>query len=232
MSNMRLTNEELRTLYLEDLTLPDDTHGGRVKVRDRGPWEAVQPFYKTEPLTIDVFGSRDIWVWSDQHFGHKNIIKYCNRPYPSPDMMNTCLLGNYLNVVKPDDIVIFGGDVGFMSENKINEVLDQMPGYKIQIVGNHDLHRDGKLYNLNFDERHLCMVVDVVDHDMEYQLLFTHYPMTNVPNGCINVHGHIHQHDLSDMGPNINISVEHTNYAPKSLRDVASRARNYIGRHV
>ena len=227
---MKLTNEDLRTLYLDDLTLPDTTHDGRVKVRKRGPWEAIQPFHKTEPLIIDVFGDRDIWVWSDTHFGHKNIIKYCDRPYPDAESMNYCMLGNYLNVVKPNDIVIFGGDVGFMSENKINEVLDQMPGYKIQIVGNHDLHRDGKLYNLNFDERHLCMTVDVVDHDMEYQMLFTHYPMTNVPRGCINIHGHIHQHTLDPW--NINISVEHTNYAPMNLKDVMDRARTYIGLHV
>lgn len=226
----KLTNEMLRTLYLEDLKLPDDTHGGRVKVRNPAPWEAIVPFYKTEPLVIDALGDRDVWMWSDTHFGHKNIIKYCNRPYPDVDLMNYSMLGNYLNVVKPNDIVVFGGDVGFMSEAKINEFLDQMPGYKIQIVGNHDLHRDGKLFNLNFDERHLCMVVDVVDHDLEYQLLFTHYPMTVVPKGCVNVHGHIHQHTLDPW--NINISVEHTNYAPLNMKVVLERARNYIERHA
>jgi calcineurin-like phosphoesterase family protein len=223
---MKLTNEELRILYLEDLTLPDETHGGRAKVRNRGPWEAIQPLYKTEPLKIDVFGDRDIWVWSDIHFGHNNIIKYCNRPYPDVDLMNYSMLGNYLNVVKPNDIVIFGGDVGFMSEAKINEFLDQMPGYKIQIVGNHDLHRSGKLYDLNFDERHLCMAVDVVDHNVEYQLLFTHYPMTNVPAGCHNCHGHIHQHTLG--GSRTNLCVEHTNYSPKNLKDLLPGIREQM----
>lgn len=230
---MKLTNEELRTLYLEDLTQPDETQGGRVKVRFPRPWEAIQSWYKTEPLKIDVFGDRDIWVWSDQHLGHSNIIKYCNRPYPTAEAMNHCLLGNYLNVVKPNDIVIFCGDVGFMSENKINEQLDQMPGYKIHIVGNHDLHRSGKLYDLNFDERHLCMTVDVVDHDVEYQLLFMHYPLNpaNVPSGCVVVHGHIHD-SLIPGNKHINVSVEHTNYTPMNLKDVLGRARTYVGLHV
>lgn len=228
---MKLTNEDLRTLYLADLTLPDVTHGGRTKVRNIKPWEDITPWYKTEPLKIDVFdASRNIFCLSDTHFGHKNIIKYCNRPYPTPELMNACLIGNYQNVVQPNDIVIFGGDVGFMTEPKINEILDQMPGYKIQIVGNHDVHRDGKLYNLNFDERHLCMVVDVVDHDIEYQLLFTHYPITNIPNGCVNVHGHVHTHTLDPW--NINVSVEHTNYTPLNLNVVMERARKYIETHA
>lgn len=230
MDNVKLTNGTLRQLYLDDLTLPDTTHGMRPKVRNPQQWAAIEPYYKADPLVFDVYDNRNIWVWSDTHFGHKNIIKYCDRPYPTVELMNACLLGNYKNVVQPNDIVIFGGDVGFMTEPKINEILDQMPGYKIQIVGNHDIHRDGKLYDLNFDERYLCMVLDVVDHDTEYQLLFTHYPMTNVPAGCVNVHGHIHQHTLDPW--NINVSVEHTNYAPLNLKVVMERARQYIGMHV
>lgn len=230
MNNTKLTNEALRQLYLDDLLLPDTTHGMRPKVRNPQQWATIEPYYKTEPRIIDAYGNCNVWVWSDTHFGHKNIIKYCNRPFPTVELMNACLLGNYLNVVQPNDIVIFGGDVGFMTEPQINEILDQMPGYKIQIVGNHDVYRDGKLYNLNFDERHLCMCVDVVDHDMEYQLLFTHYPITNVPSGCVNVHGHIHTHTLDPW--NINVSVEHTNFAPLNMKVVLNRARTYIGQHT
>jgi len=142
-------------------------------------------------------------------------------------LMDACLIGNYQNVVKPEDICIFGGDIAFMKENDINHILSQLPGYKIQIVGNHDMHRDGKLFELAFDETHLCMVIDVPDHDFDMQLLLTHYPMDNVPEDCINIHGHIHT-NLANAW-NLNMCVEHTNYQPMPLADFVARARKYVG---
>lgn len=226
----KLTYDDFRKLYLDDLTLPDTTHDNRQKVRRPQHWNTIETVAKETPLVLDVHGDRDIWIWGDQHFGHKNIIKYCGRPYPDVDLMTYCLLGNYLNLVKPNDIVIFNGDIGFMTEAKTNEILDQMHGYKIHVVGNHDMHRDGKLYNLNVDERHLGLVIDVPDHDFDYQMLVTHYPMTNVPKGCINIHGHTHQHQLQPH--NINVCVENTNYAPLNLKVVMERARKYFGMYV
>lgn len=227
---MKMTYDTLREWYLDDLQRVDVTHDNRPKVRNPQHWATITPRYKQDKLEIDVYGGRDVWVWGDQHFGHKNIIKYCNRPYPNPDLMAQCLIGNYLNVVKPDDIVIFNGDIGFLAETKINEILDQLPGYKIHVIGNHDMHRDGKVYDLNVDEQHLCMIVDVPDHDFDYQLLFTHYPITNIPPMCVNVHGHTHQHTLDPW--NINVCVEHTNFAPLNLNDVMVRARKYIETHI
>lgn len=230
---MLLTNETLRDLYLQDLSLPDTFHGRTTpKVKHFGQWKAIQPFYaQGTPLNLSnaLMQGRKIYCWSDIHLGHKNIMKYAGRPYPTTELMNECLVGNYLNVVQPEDIVIFGGDIGFMSETKINEILNKLPGYKIQIVGNHDIHRDGKLYDLAFNERHLCLVMNIDDHEYNFRLLFTHYPMDNIPNGCVNVHGHIHQNVANAW--NINMCVEHTNYAPMDLQLVIQRARRYIEMH-
>lgn len=226
---MKITNETLRNLYLKDLELPD-THHGRTtpKVKHFGNWKAIKSTcVAAVPIVIDLRDGRDVWTWSDQHFGHKNIIRYADRPYQSTEEMNDSLLKNYHTVVKPDDVVIWNGDVAFMQDPQINAILTQLPGYKIHIVGNHDMDRSGILKKLAMDERHLCYVVDVVDPDgREFQLLFTHYPMDNVPTGCVNVHGHIHQNTANAW--NINVSVEHTGYAPLNLREVAWRAREYL----
>jgi calcineurin-like phosphoesterase family protein len=224
---------------MEELALPDVYHGavgGRSfpKVRAIEKWKRYTPWYATSPRhlnPLDVTGSPKIFLWSDLHFGHKNIIQYAERPYPNPELMNECLIGNYLNTVTNNDIVIFGGDIGFMSETKINDILTQLPGYKIGIIGNHDIHRDGKLYNLALDERHACYVIDVDDvDDVSYQLLITHYPMNDVPIRCINVHGHIHQRP-APTSRHFNMSVEHTNYAPipiaKILEQGHAMARAY-----
>jgi calcineurin-like phosphoesterase family protein len=220
----KLTYDTLRHLYLTDLGNPDTYHGRTTpKVRNPAVWKAIEPkLTHGSAVTIDPFGSRDVWVWSDIHWGHKNIIKYTDpfRPYTSVDEMNTALIANYRAVVKPDDIVIFGGDIAFMSLGAINALLDSLPGYKIQIVGNHDMDRSGKLMEMNFDERHLCMLIDVKDQEVDTQLLVSHYPIDNVPRGLFNLHGHIHQNIAKEW--NLNMCVEHTKCAPLHIRDVVA----------
>jgi calcineurin-like phosphoesterase family protein len=220
----KLTYDVLRQLYLADLEKPD-THHGRTtpKVRNLAVWKSIQPnLTHGSAVTIDPFGSRDVWVWSDIHWGHKNIIKYTDpfRPFNSVDEMNSALISNYRAVVKPDDIVIFGGDIGFMPVPAINAILHDLPGYKIQIVGNHDMDRKGNLMQLHFDERHLCMPIDVKDDEIDSQLLVSHYPIDTVPRGSFNLHGHIHQNLANEW--NINMCVEHTGCAPKHIRDIVA----------
>src|ERR1700757_979371 len=215
---MKQTYETLREWYLRDLQLPDTFHGRETpKVRNLAPWNAIEE----EPCHLGEIQFNNIWLWSDNHFGHKNIIKYADghRPYTSTEEMNQAMIDNCLKVVKPGDALIFGGDVAFMNIHDINNILLRFPGYKIQIVGNHDMDRSGKLTEFIMHERHLCMVHDIPD--TEFQLLFTHYPLDSVPPNCVNVHGHIHQNLAKEH--NINICVEHTGCAPINIKDVEAR---------
>ena len=68
------------------------------------------------------------WVISDTHFGHKNVIKYDNRPFQDVAAMDEALIKNWNSVVKPGDTIYHLGDFAFSSEDKVCEVLERLNG--------------------------------------------------------------------------------------------------------
>ena len=140
--------------------------------------------------------------------------------------MNNELIKAHNDVVKPNDIVIWGGDIGFGSIKHLNFFLNRCNGYKIHIVGNHDMTRKGRLFLLDVDERHPCMLINVSIDQRELQLLITHYPLSTVPDNCISIHGHTHTKNVDPW--NINISVEQTGYAPIHLNSVIQQTKQYF----
>lgn len=79
------------------------------------------------------------WFTSDLHFGHKNIIKYCGRPFASVEEMNEALVENWNAVVVPDDEVWNLGDVTLgISPGKARQYLRRLRGRHHLICGNHE----------------------------------------------------------------------------------------------
>ncbi|MCZ2224280.1 MAG: metallophosphoesterase [Chitinophagales bacterium] len=82
--------------------------------------------------------SKNIWVTSDTHYNHINIIKYCDRPFSSVEEMNEKMIENYNNLVKIEDEVYFLGDFSFFQLRETLDLLKRLNGYKHLILGNHD----------------------------------------------------------------------------------------------
>lgn len=148
---------------------------------------------------------RDIWVISDTHFGHRNIIGYCNRPFADENEMNEAMIERWNSVVKDGDIVYHLGDVYFGEQGRI---LHKLKGRKRLVIGNHDVGKDQYLLQ-NFNKIMAWRMFP------EYGLLLTHVPVH--PNSLFkvskNVHGHIHN-QLIDDERYVNVSVEQINYTP------------------
>lgn len=75
---------------------------------------------------------------SDTHFGHRNIIKYSNRPFDDVNHMNEVLIKNWNETVGPEDTIFHLGDVALGPWEAWDGILTRLNGYKILVVGNHD----------------------------------------------------------------------------------------------
>lgn len=135
---------------------------------------------------------RQIWIISDTHFGHENIIGYCNRPFDNALQMDDFMLTAWNETVADQDIVYHLGDVYMGAKGR--EILPKLKGRKRLILGNHDNGKDQNLHS-NFQK------IGVWRMWPEYGVLLTHVPVhasalttprKEQPDGLINCHGHIH----------------------------------------
>lgn len=164
-----------------------------------------------------------IWCWSDLHFFHTNIIKYCSRPFATTLVMNDVLIKNCLSCVGADDILLIGGDITMSNIAGTNALLRAIPCYKINVLGNHDTHKRQRL-NLAVDETVACLELTYRDRS----IFVSHYPVSEsvLSPGQFNLHGHIHNNGLppalGDGSRHINMCIEHTEYSPVLMATLLS----------
>lgn len=141
-----------------------------------------------------------VWFTSDLHFWHKNICKYCNRPYNTIEEMNQSIIDNWNSVVKDDDIVYLLGDMGFCGIEKLRSLISQLKGHIRLVQGNHD---SDKVVNRLIEEgliegvATLCYIMITGDEECpDQELTLCHFPMidwANKERGAWMIHGHQHQ---------------------------------------
>lgn len=179
-----------------------------------------------------------IWFTSDQHYGHENIIKYCNRPFGTVEEMNSQLMIRYNAMVKPEDIVYHLGDFSMHPRELVR--LKDLNGQHHLIAGNHDqchpVHKNyqkkTELYlkagfrTVSLGEtlpvdwlpksiwlHHLPYVGD--HHDSEER--YNEFRPGNVGHWLL--HGHVHTEWLVREHM-INVGVDRSMYLPIALDDI------------
>jgi calcineurin-like phosphoesterase family protein len=161
-----------------------------------------------------------IYFTADLHFGHKNILKYEDRPYKDVDTMNEELIKNWNNTVTNDDEIYILGDLFFLNQEKSEEILKVLNGKKILIKGNHDkIHKPNEKYFTGIHDYLLKKFAGV------YFVLF-HYPIFDWDGkhrGSIHLHGHVHSRGDIFLPNKINVGVDVIGFKPISLEEVFSR---------
>lgn len=159
-----------------------------------------------------------IYLISDTHFGHANVIKYSDRPYSNVQQMDNELIKNWNNVVRKDDIVYFLGDFCMGGKELIAHYTQQLQGRKRIVLGNHD--RNAKLYleaGFEYAFPHPIIIEDfyILSHKPQYLSAAAPY---------VNIHGHLHTINqelmLGDKNLYYNVSVEQINYRPIDFNEI------------
>jgi len=158
---------------------------------------------------------------SDIHFGHRNVIRFCNRPFSTVREMNEDIISRWNNIVTDKDRVFVLGDVFLCPIEEAKEYIGRLNGYKILIKGNHDLGKKIMLQS-GFDEFYTSLDYEMPDGR---KALLNHYPL---PDCIIDdkydllIHGHIHVSE-SVRGKKINVSCDIWDYSPipiETLQDL------------
>ena len=141
-----------------------------------------------------------IWLTSDTHFRHRNILKYeaDARPFASIEEMDSELVRRWNERVMPEDVVLHLGDFAFAGTTFIKGILPTLNGHKYLLMGNHDRGRKSEFWLDAGFERVFGRPIVLDD-----RFVLSHEPLAEIPSGKINIHGHVHSSpQFSTFGPN------------------------------
>lgn len=162
--------------------------------------------------------NKKIWFIADFHFGHDNVIRYCNRPFKTTTEMNTAMIKNFNKVVGKNDVVYILGDISWLNTQSTKQIIKSLNGFKFLVKGNHD--RKGNQYYRNMG------FIEVYDHPiiLDDKIALSHRPLyTNY----LNIHGHTHNVKENKKGTNnFCVSVEMINYTPISLQEIVEQNKD------
>lgn len=133
-----------------------------------------------------------IFITSDCHFYHSNIILYEKLPFNNAEEMNERIISEWNKVVNPDDIVYILGDMFFCSKELAKEIMDRLNGVKAIVLGNHDRHGVQWYLDVGFSEVNKHPII------LNGYIYLSHYPPEYIPANTPNVYLYGHVHNSKD----------------------------------
>lgn len=185
----------------------------------------MEPILKLQP--------ENVWFTSDTHFGHENIIRFCNRPFINAAEMNAELIRRWRETVPDDGIIFHLGDFAHGSSRLWNDILNALPGHKYLILGNHDMKAIRQGFMSHFELVTQQMTIRVGGQ----AIVLNHNPFLCYGGSYRNVwqlFGHVHSGPASHTGldhPRLkmlfprqyDVGVDNNDYRPISFADVKAK---------
>ena len=177
-----------------------------------------------------------IFFTADTHFGHKNIIRYCQRPFVDVDEMNEILITNWNNVVGKEDVIFHLGDFAMGGSSEWTRLLQRLNGRIYLIIGNHDMKTIGKGFS-RFEHVAMQTLINIGGQ----RIYLNHYPFLCYGGAYRNtwqLFGHVHTNQQSTGldGPRLkqlfptqyDVGVDNNNYYPVSFGKVSEIIQQQI----
>lgn len=188
-------------------------------------------------LQLDYSEADHIWFTGDHHFGHENIIKYCDRPFKDVTQMDETLIYAWNARIGPADIVFHLGDLTLGDKTSAEYYLSNLNGY-IHVLSN-EWHHDKRW--LGDDNEHYSYRSSRSQYKVEFlpglvvlelqnfgngkfplAITLCHYPMAEWDRkhyGAWHLHGHTHNQYHVD-GFILDVGVDAHSYYPINLSDI------------
>lgn len=178
-----------------------------------------------------------VWFTADTHFGHKNIIRYCQRPFVDVEEMNRALIENWNSVVSPDDLVFHLGDFSVGGAAEWTSLLNKLNGEIFLILGNHDMNNVDQGFMRRFKRVSMQMLISIG----KQRIYLNHYPILCYGGAYRNtwqLFGHVHTNQqntgldsprLKQLFPTqYDVGVDNNNYHPVSFEKVSEIIQQQI----
>lgn len=154
-----------------------------------------------------------IFLASDLHLDHKNIIKYCSRPFKNVHEMNYWLIRNWNRIIRKQDIVYFLGDFANSRRNqrRVINFIHSLNGRKRFIRGNHDKFIRGyHHFVLKYKGKYFYLVHNPADIPATWK------------SWAIFGHTHNKGKFIDKENKRINVSIEQIGYKPINIDNLIS----------
>jgi len=156
---------------------------------------------------------KNTYFISDPHFGHKNIIKYANRPFTSVDEMDETIIKNWNGMIGKTDEVYILGDVSLTNSERTKEILNRLNGRLYLIKGNHEKSVMSSKENRDRFE----WIKDYYELKYEYNgkrnmIVMCHYAMrvwNKSHHGAYHLYGHSHDSlEYEQWGKSMDVGID------------------------
>ncbi len=169
----------------------------------------------------------NVWFTSDFHLGHRNIIRYCNRPFKSTGEMDAAILDRLNTAVQEGDHLYFLGDFSLASASVVESYLRRTRCRNIFFVrGNHDKGA------AHLADRFRCFTDLLTINAGGQVIVLCHYAMRTwyrSHRGAWQLYGHSHGTLPEDPRLlSMDVGVDTHDYRPWHLDEIVRRMRRKI----